>query len=341
MQRNMEFGDFDDDLFAEERQKVAIDEQYSARFCDPGWFQKDFSEDQISKEDELSLRKYEAEYFFWKKDYKDAVTKYEEALELTKSNNTATHRECYEGLVRCFIKIGENCKAVKYATKLHESSKNDDQRTVSFSVLIEAHLAAGDLSQALTAAQSLVTLHGANSDVWLKLGYVYSCIYGITLPQVETILNNHKIKKTENISTMNCTLGCMCSEVCKNKTKLISNNQNYEKGLKIIASCLYRCTTILKSTHHTAVGFSKDINEKCREKVKADIDALNLSDSMKLAVIPKVKEDVYGPNYISREDIIESQNTDFVDRGSSKFQNDEKDSQVEELLCDFEKKWFC
>jgi len=326
----MEFGDFDDDLFGEERQKVIVDEHYSARFCDPGWFQQDYSDAQISKEDELGVKKYQAEYLFWKKDYKAAILKYEEAFELTNSNNTATHRECYEGLVRCFIKIGDNCNAVKYATKLHGTSKNDDQRTVSFSVLKEAHLAVGDFSEALNASQSLVTLHEANSDAWLKLAFVYSCIYGIALPQVESILQSHKIQKAKNTNTT--------------KPGSASTNNNNEKGLKIVSSCLYRCIKILQSTHGTAVGFAQDINQKYREKLTSDIDALNLSDSIKLSVIPKVNEDVYGRNYIPRDDVIESESdesVEFVDYGSSRFQKDEKDSQVEELLCDFEKKWFC
>ncbi|XP_045133414.1 uncharacterized protein LOC123517434 isoform X4 [Portunus trituberculatus] len=60
----MEFADFDDDLFEEKPARDIVAKDYQARMCEAGWFMQVEPGQLVSQEDELGVQKFSAEYLF-------------------------------------------------------------------------------------------------------------------------------------------------------------------------------------------------------------------------------------------------------------------------------------
>lgn len=302
---SMEFADLDDDLFSKERQRNSIDEEYSARFCHHHWFLEVTPDLLVSEEDNLSVAKYSADYFFFKKDYGAAVEKYEGVLSILPVANTTVRRECYEGIARSYIKMGMPNKAVEFAEKMHKTSKTMEQTTVSSSVLIDTNIAAENYPEALSASQLLVSLHPFNSDVWLKLACVYAYLYDIKLTNVNELLfapftsKNVTVKRTKcevdetatvqgakanlqnasySIESLEKKILALNTNTCEEELSdcginCKENELNYqttfteeEKGPQFVCACLFRSFLILKRTERTSFGFALDTSLRFQKK---------------------------------------------------------------------------
>ncbi|KAK7063190.1 hypothetical protein SK128_025509 [Halocaridina rubra] len=366
----MEFADFDDDLFLEERQRNNIDEEYAARYCEDSWFLKATPECLVSEEDNLSVLKYSADYLFYKKEYENAISKYEEILSVLPTSNTTVRRECYEGIARSFIKCGQPEKAVAYAVKLHSTSKTQEQATVSCSVLIDANIAAEKYVAALEISQMMVSLHPYHADAWLKLGYIYAGIYGVEVPCVKKLLVAALPYQTES---RNETSGESCSHEGKVNIpkpshnpeifpeKLLTTNSSdvqhivdgtsnhmknnfcecislrtEEKGIQFVCACFYRSFAILKRTEGTTFGFALESSLKFQKHLLCDMKSL--LDEFSLYSL-KCKVDKCDHCHDSASPQRET-TSEFIDRGSSKFQPEETDLNVDISSKHFVTKWF-
>lgn len=368
----MEFADFDDDLFEEKHQRDSFVIEYSARICDPCWFMQVHPSQFVSPDDELNAEKYVADYLFLNKKYDAALAKYEEIFNKFPPGNTASRRECLESLARCHIKRGTPYKGVNYADKLHSTSRNSDQATVSCSVLLDVNIAAGRYSEALIVAQTLVTLHPENCHLWIKLGYVYACMYEILLPNVQELVSGHSqpeivtaIKNTSLHSPVQVLVpGNMAvNDIQTPKIKVIvkdefivkqssnearedsacqisSKNGTFtckERGLQFVAACLQRAFIILKKTEGTAQGFALDHNLMYQKKLISVMHFLLEED-----VLHYVREQVRQNDDAKPSLYLPVPNeTEFVDRGCSKFIPNESEADFE-FVCQssFEDHWF-
>ncbi|XP_071545796.1 uncharacterized protein C8orf76-like isoform X2 [Panulirus ornatus] len=365
----MEFANFDDDLFEEKHQRGGFIEEYSARMCEPCWFMQVHPEHFVSPDDEFSATKYVADYLYLSKKYDAALTKYEEILNMLRPGNTTITRECLESLVRCHIKKGTPCKAINYADELHQTSKNSDQATVSCSVLFDVNIAAERFSDALIAAQTLVTLHPENYHLWIKLGYVYACIYKISLPNIKELVSGHLPCETvtpchntspppvQDLVPDNMTvhdaqtpkmkiivednfIGKQSSDEAREDSACqTSKNGRFthkERGLQFVAACLQRSFVILKKTVGTAQGFALNHNLTYQKNL---INLMNflLDEDLLHCVRAQVRQHDEAQSSLP----VTEETTEFIDRGSSKFKSNESEADVE-VVCQnsFEDYWF-
>ncbi|XP_042225301.1 uncharacterized protein C8orf76-like [Homarus americanus] len=349
----MEFANLDDDLFAEERQRGTIAEEYSARVCDPCWFMQVHPDELVSPEEELGAQKFVADYLFFKKEYNAAVAKYEEILNILPPNHTSSRRECLEGLSRSHVKKGTLSEALNFAKELHSTSKNCDQTTVSCSVLVDVNLAAGRYSEALTAAQTLVTLQPQSSHLWIKLGYIYACTYGILLPNVAKLLGVHfKVEasphSSQGFTSRNKTDNDIKTNVNINHSSLTKTGEDpgyesvkfpgKEKGLQFVVACLQRGYVILRKTESTAVDFELDHSQMYQSKLLSDMEFLLDEESLSQIKMHLCQYDETKSNQCLP---VQEDKVEFVDRGSSKFKPDESDSEVKLIpQSSFEEQWF-
>ncbi|XP_063610215.1 uncharacterized protein LOC134784111 [Penaeus indicus] len=345
----MEFAGLDDDLFEVERERAKADEEYSARFCDDCWFLDVGPEELVSQEDNLSVQKYIAEYLFLRKDYDSAILKYNEILSDMPTSNIATKRECYEGIARSHLRKGTPKDAIEYAEKLHTTSKTVEQATVSCSLLADVNLAAGEYKDALSAAQTLVTLHSFNSDAWLKLACVYAALNNVAIPNVQDLMKfsasgRVKVENTDSgletcdnsddeILMLGETLLSLTSEADQD----IPTMGDIDVAVQLVAASLLRSFVLLKKTVGTAVGFAAGFSVLYQKKILKDLKMLLHADALQ-----HLRQQVLKSGDIMEKMSIPSQEVpDFVDRGSSKFKSEEDESCFEGISQqNFESRWF-
>lgn len=238
--------------------------------------------------------------------------------------------------------------------------------TVSCSVLVDVNLAIRRHSEALTAAQTLAKLHPHNWHVWLKLAYVYACIYGIVMPNIEKLVCAHipvetitADQKTNLHSFIILPSNKSQFNDAQSSEALLSDTVNHsrvksgegsacwtgnesrecslkEKGLQFVCTCLQRCNIILKKTVKTAFGVQLDHNLMYQNllinemKVLLDEESLN---QIKMYLLEESQLDQSLP--------VEDEASELVDRGSSKYKHVENEVDIEPLSqSNFEAKWF-
>ncbi|XP_076034856.1 uncharacterized protein LOC143021330 [Oratosquilla oratoria] len=313
----MEFGDFDDDLFSEEKPEKNIDEHYEARFCNPEWFQSD-SAHQISEEEYINLIRYQADYHYLRKEYGKAAKKFEIILRTVHSNNSTTNREVYEGIARCYLHLGQAEDALKNAHMLDSLSHTVDHVTVSSSLLVNVYLSCDAYKSALCTGFRLLSLHPYNSDIWLKQAYIYSLVYRLDLPFVK--LHFTKLEQLDKKGALEH------NEEVKNKTG--------ETGIQMTAVSLIRAQIILHSVKNTALGFSCEFNAKFQEIIRKDLAVIPVSKAFLDIAYKHVENEVY-----SCKD--RDPPKDFVDRGSSQFCDELSSEYVQnDNLDGYERRWF-
>lgn len=345
----MEFAGLDDDLFEVERERAKADEEYSARFCDDCWFMDVGPEELVSQEDTLSVQKYIAEYLFLRKDYESAILKYNEILSDLSAGNIATKRECCEGIARSHLKKGTPKDAIEYAEKLHTTSKTVEQATVSCSLLVDVNLAAGEFKDALSAAQTLVTLHSFNSDTWLKLACVYAALYNVAIPNVQdlmkfSVLAKVRIENTDsgletcdNSDDEILLLGDSLLSLTNEADQDVSTMGDIDVAVQFVAASLLRSFVLLKKTAGTAVGFAAGFSVLYQKKILKDLNMLMHEDALQYLRQQVLKSgDIMEKMSVPLQDV-----TDFVDRGSSKFKSEENENCFEGISQqNFESRWF-
>ncbi|KAK4305962.1 hypothetical protein Pmani_022159 [Petrolisthes manimaculis] len=352
----MEFADFDDDLFVEKPENKKSPSEYNARVCEDGWFLDIAPSNIVSAEDELGVLKFSSEYYFMKKNYNAARRKFEETLDILPESNSTTRRECFEGLSRCCLKSNDTSGAVQYAKQLHSTSRNSEQHSVSFTMLIDAYLCSKRNREALHAAQSLTTLHPDNSQVWTKLGFTYACVYNVAVPNVSKLVCAHLPINSENsegtcavnLKDTNPSLlhtGSLIDESdAVQRSIQIKDEQHIndvtERGVWLVCACLQRAYTLLKKTEGTAVGFAVSYSHLYQKHLMDDLQKLLDGNSLS-----KLQEAVHSNDkYCNTSTNSTPDNGDeFIDRGSSKFKNDDKIVDVRSIglsESSFEEKWF-
>lgn len=336
----MEFADFDDDLFEEKPAQDSVAEDYQARMCEAGWFMQVEPGQLVSQEDELGVQKFTAEYLFLGKSYHAAIAKYEDILRILPESSTTIKRECQENLARCHIKAGTPDKAVVHAEKLHSTSKTPDQFTVSYSLLLDVHLALGKHGDALTAAQHLIALHPDNSHLWMKLALTYAFLKKVTLPNVEELICAHLPRSTKDSS---CVKSLTPSQPLPENSHSVHETElsdSYEVGEKknsrrdvlIIAACLQRAFYILVKTEGTAVGFAVTHTKMLKEKLLGDLRLLLDDSSLKELRKNVHQNDKMEMNLCPSESGAVQENTNS--------RTDDEDQNMSVSQESFEEKWF-
>lgn len=336
----MEFADFDDELFEEKPARDSVAEDYQARMCEAGWFMQVEPGQLVSQEDELGVQKFTAEYLFLGKSYHAAIAKYEDILKILPESSTTIKRECQENLARCHIKAGTPDKAVVHAERLHSTSKTTDQFTVSYSLLLDVHLALGNHGDALTAAQHLISLHPDNSHLWIKLALTYAFLKKVTLPNVEELICAHLPGSTKDASCVkSLTPSQPLPEHLHSVHETDELSDSYEDGEKkntrdvlIIAACLQRAFYILVKTEGTAVGFAVTRTKMLKEKLLGDLRSLLDDSSLK-----ELRKNVH-QNDKMEMNLCLSESGSVQENTNSRTDNEDQNMSVS--LESFEEKWF-
>lgn len=313
---------FDDGLFPEEDKATRSDEvQFVAHYADSGWFlcslsnKVGSSSKELSKKcesgNQVSLLKFKGDYLYLRKDFKTAISHYQQMLKLLPPSNIGTRRECCENLARCCSKTGDHCAALHYGNLLHQSSKTVEQLTVSLSCLADICICSGIMEQGALSCMQLITIHKLNSHVWLKFAYKLACLFKVDLSGVLKIM---KINRGTDCHSCCCDRkDCLAKE--KNDLSHVLKVPN-EKVLVLF--CVMMTRYILSGVQGTAVGFAAETITTQLSHLDEDIEVLasELAEhKQQLDYI--VTKFVFGYNKDLKIDCSEGK--DFEDRGSSKF----------------------
>jgi len=337
------FSGFDDDLIAEGTVKEVEEQTFETLPREEGWFLDcPASEVEQGVFDTVTLTKHKADYYYIKKDFTMAAEKYEEMLSYLLPNNIATRRECLENIARCYLRQGFLCKCLGYCNLLHETSKTVEHLTASLSCYLDLYLKCQCYELALPYCMKLITMHKYNPHFWSRFTFCVSKLYLIDLHNVSTMQNFN----VDLRSKCSCENKVCIDKESENEDISIFLNQSSDNRNLIVMFCILMIKNILNSTKNTSVGICLEDIKWRVEMVDKDIKLLTEGinkDSLN-AVCYVVTKNVFGTSYANAEadSTVEG---DFVDRGSSKFKNEQgSDATFESVISmgsvDFYRTWF-
>lgn len=341
----MEFAGFDDDLFEEKPSRGTVAKDYQARMCEAGWFMEVKPDQLVSQEDEFGVKKFTADYLYLNKSFDVAAAKFEEILVGLPETSTTSRRECQENMARCYMKAGTPDMAVVHAETVHSTSKTHDQLTVSYCLLMDVYLAIGRYDDALIAGQNLISLHPDNGHFWMKLGYVYACIKRVILPNVASVLTAHlpapektgMVPAAEASDLQENSLDCLQNNTHKGElysAQKVSEQENANKDVLIVAACLHRSYYILLKTEGTAIGFALSNTKFFKEKLLGDLKFLLDDWSLK-----QLRHNVHQNDKIEVHS-CSSESSDSNEKRNAKCKTDDEDEEKGDSKEKFEEKWF-
>lgn len=304
--------DFDDGLFPEEQKEEPLEQKFDARYEDPAWFLQPGVVDKTQdSKNEVSIVKFKADYHYLKGDMLQALEQYQKMLGLLPKNNIVTKRECYECLARCSVKVGKFCDSIFYSELLQASSKTVEQLTVSLSCLMDINMYSGLYQFSGLYAMKLLRIHRLNAHIWQRLAYILACKSGVSVPstaRLQNMVNNPTILQTCHCDRKYCPL--RVTETKKLQYAVC------ETDSLLVLFCLMMCKYILTSTRGTALGFSADAISNQIIKLDQDIILLTRENTNFNKLDKIVTKHVFG---YDKDFKLDSVNSEFVDRGSSKF----------------------
>ena len=332
------FSTFDDGLFTEETKKDVGHQIFVSEFKEEQWFLKEnHNSDSNGVTDTLTLTKHRADYYYLNKHYRDAIKLYKKMLMNLPENNIVTTRECHENIARCSFKEGLYCSSLLHSNLLHQSSKTIEHLTVSLSCLLDSLLHSCRYKEACLCCMRLLTIHKYSSFLWLRLAMIFCKLFSFN----NFLETNKKFFHLEGkslkcqCSVDNCAV--MADEEKDEYLSIVMELDMSTKNLYVLFS-LMMARDILVSTRGTSVGIAlADIDNKliC---VEADISSfsLRIPESSSSMLKNLVRKFVFGRSLDLNEEAEE-----FVDRGSSKFKNEQSEDVTPSTVMEMNCRSFC
>ena len=160
------FGDFDDDIFDDERTTKVVEEPVALLVREPEWF---LSETPSSDEHERwHALKFIADRLYRRREFEAAGHAYVESIEACPSRNLGLLRDCVDGAARSYHKAGPGfaTESRKYSEELASMATCEDHY---FSHASTDLLMTGGIS----AIQTLLGSEPQACYLWMKLGEKY------------------------------------------------------------------------------------------------------------------------------------------------------------------------
>ncbi|CAF0833579.1 unnamed protein product [Brachionus calyciflorus] len=177
----MELGDFDDDFFECKPKRKTQDlteiiQNYKPKIVTS---EKFIDERPIEIDDLANWHKMKADYYYFTKNYENALEFYRESLDTSiqssSLNNTIFQRELRESIARSLFRLGHTQEALELINQLHESSSNFEQ----YSTCLNVHLSFFEslntenlqmyTDEQITILCKLLILHPWYVNLWMKL----------------------------------------------------------------------------------------------------------------------------------------------------------------------------
>ncbi|XP_046385487.1 uncharacterized protein C8orf76 homolog [Ischnura elegans] len=162
---------FDDDYF-EVKEKKLIDDnvKFNPVMCYPKWF---FSDERSETAERLQQQ---ANFCYWTKDFSNAVSFYNKALENYFSNSPFMRRNLLESIARCYFQLGDLSKAQALAEECLPMSYTVELKTSILNLLCTVYKSQSLLEQEKATLLQLISLHPQNYRVWLDLAQCFSAM---------------------------------------------------------------------------------------------------------------------------------------------------------------------
>lgn len=160
------FGDFDDDIFDEERTTKTFAEPVVLLNREPEWFLNEtVSPDEHEKW--LAL-KFAADRLYRRREFEAAGHAYAKSIDACPNRNLGLLRDCVDGAARSYFKAGANflAESLKYLESLNSMATCEDHK---FSQASTAVLTTGDVN----ALQTLLESEPQACHLWKRLGENY------------------------------------------------------------------------------------------------------------------------------------------------------------------------
>ncbi|XP_071439523.1 uncharacterized protein C8orf76 homolog isoform X1 [Hetaerina americana] len=216
---------FEDDYFeTKERKLVTENVNFRPIMCHTRWFFDDQAPETAEK------LQNQANFCYWTKDFKTAVSLYNKALENYFTNSPFMRRNLLESIARCHFQLGdlpkaqalaEDCLAMSYTVELKSSILN---------LLSIVYKSQNLFNLEKAALLQLISLHPQNYRVWLDLACCFSEIskrqteenYQLMLMEAACLLRISMI-----ITAMKNSEGCSALEMVDKRLAHLNLPENF------------------------------------------------------------------------------------------------------------------
>ncbi|XP_071476628.1 uncharacterized protein [Diadema antillarum] len=171
----MDFGNFDDDLFAKERPKIKKTPQsdYKPRDITPQWFLDEQAPVRDDPAEQMQLFIHRGDHHYYLGAWGAAGDAYARALEHVASNNPTMRRLLLECLARCQHWDGDHKVAVETGKRLLAESTSEDQLFGAHSLLSLLCQAAGDDTGVINSLKFCLTVRPSSVQHQIRLAKAY------------------------------------------------------------------------------------------------------------------------------------------------------------------------
>lgn len=172
-----------------------------------GWFLDDAKRDSLKKDKYLQREKSKADFYFYKKDYSNALQVYIQILEIQQKSQKLS---VLEAILYCLLELKQFQNIQEYIHQLKSIPESQKEVNCWF-LLGKLYYRTNDLQSCLYHLQHAITLNTRHVMCWYLLGKTYFKLnqlqfsqkcFDQTLFLLKTRNPNNYIKLTEKISTL-------------------------------------------------------------------------------------------------------------------------------------------
>ncbi|XP_072279864.1 uncharacterized protein C8orf76 homolog [Pyxicephalus adspersus] len=308
---------FEDSVFSETRDRSAgRDESYTAKQCEPQWFCEDTSGDEAT--DEHTILKFRADLSYRQKNFLKAFNEYGSCYELLPAANNAMRRDVQEGQARCLIYLRRFTEALEITQALMKGVNNTDHLTGALNLQASIHKHLGNLKEAVSCLQQLVTLQCFNPHVWVSLAESYQ-----SLLFSASHCRNASVNSSET-SVRDCCVNAFIRTVDTTDMKDYKITQRHcstnitfpvfkccENGTQLwIWSCasFIRARILLQFIQPQHASFVLDHNLKTQDYIEEQINQMGITEECNTIITNIMSEDLLAER-IQEEGQIDAKST--------------------------------
>lgn len=194
--------------------------------------------------DDCQTLKYIGDYLFLNKQYKEALSTYEDCLKHTPCANQTLTRDVTESCIWCHIKLNDMKQAhltlKKFKENLLSSFRMPEQHTPAYYVELIFNKEFCQTNEQINAINNLLKVHDQDASLWLELGILY----------MDQIIDKFDIQSCSQLEQLTIHQSCENVSHSKIKEMALSSFCQAEK---------------LASYHHSiCTSFYKDSYDKMR-----------------------------------------------------------------------------
>ncbi|KAM5141237.1 uncharacterized protein C8orf76-like [Mantella aurantiaca] len=310
---------FEDSVFSESRDRSAGRYvSYTAKQCEPQWFSEDMKGDDPTEEH--TILKFRADSSYRQKNFLRAFDEYNSCIELLPIANNAMRRDVQESQARCLIHLGRFTEALEIAQALMKGVNNTDHLTCALNLQITIHNHLGNLEDAVSCLQQLVTMHSFNPHFWISLAESYRSLTFAASHCRNTSVNPSETSVREHLclndsirtaDTANSREYKMIQRHCSKNNACHSTLECCRIGTQLwIWSCasFIRARILLHFIQPHHASFALDHNLKTQGYIEEQLNQMGLSEESKSLITNVLSEDLLAER-IQEEGSIETKST--------------------------------